>query len=63
MGDREKNDKKTRDKERKDQGFFLRMTKSDMDALEMASYESEESKSDIMRKAFKMYLSAIRGHY
>lgn len=63
MGEVEKKRKRIREEEPKDRGFYLRMSKTDMDALEMASYESEESKSDIMRKAFKMYLSARRGRF
>lgn len=59
----EEKKKKKRGTEPKDRVFLLRMTKSDMEALEMASYEAEEAKSDIIRKALKMYISGIRGRY
>lgn len=55
--------KKKRDKERKDQAFYIRMTKSEMAALELASYETENSKSDIVRKAVKSYLAMLRAPF
>lgn len=63
MAEAEKKTKKKRNKERADQGLFIRMTKSDMEALDMASYEGEESKSDIVRKALKMYISARKSRF
>ena len=55
--------KKKRDKERKDQAFYIRMTKSEMSALELASYETDDSKSDIVRKALKNYLAILKGPF
>ena len=55
--------KKDPDRERKDHGLFLRMTKTEMHELELASYAVEESKSEIIRKALKMYISAIKGRF
>jgi hypothetical protein len=54
---------KKRGEERRDQEIHLRVTKSEFDELEVASYATEESKSDIIRKALKMYLSGIKGSY
>lgn len=55
--------KRKRGDERKDQEIHLRITKSELAELEVASYATEESKSDIVRKALKMYLSGIKGSY
>lgn len=54
-----KETKKKRDKERKDQGLYIRMTKTEMAALETATYETDDNKSDIMRKALKTYLGIL----
>lgn len=51
------------EKEKRDQGFYIRMTKSEMSELDMASYATEEEKSSIVRKALKMYLSTLNGRY
>jgi hypothetical protein len=55
--------KKNPERERKDHGLFLRMTKTEMQELELASYTIEESKSEIIRKALKMYISAIKNRF
>lgn len=61
MSDKKK--RKPRGEERKDQEIHLRITKTELAELEVASYATEESKSDIVRKALKMYLSGIKGSY
>ena len=50
-------------KERRDQDIHLRMTKTEMAEIEIASYEKDMSKSDIVRKAIKMYISGLKGSY
>ena len=62
MAEAEKKRRK-RNTEKSDQGLYIRMTKSEMEALDMASYEGDESKSDIVRKALKMYISARKGRF
>lgn len=49
-----------RDKERRDNRLNLRITESEMDQLNMASYEDDEPVSQLVRKAIKMYLNARR---
>ena len=51
--------RKKRGEEPRDQDLHMRMTKSEMNALEMASYRIEENKSDVIRKALKMYFSGM----
>jgi hypothetical protein len=46
-------------KVRKNRELHFRLTADELDALEMASYATEKSKSDILRKGLKMYLSTI----
>ena len=50
-------------KERRDQDMHLRMTKTEMAEIEMASYEKDMHKSDIVRNAIKMYISGLKGSY
>lgn len=42
-------------RETKSRGFYMRMTESELKELDFLSYECEESKTEIMRKAFKVY--------
>ena len=42
-------------KEPKDCGIHIRMTSEEMQELEMASYLSNRTKSDFMRRALKYY--------
>ena len=56
-------DEKKNIRERKDQELHLRITKTELSELEMASYEKDVSKSDIVRKAIKMYISGLKGSY
>lgn len=63
MADKMNRYKKPRDEEKKDRTFLWRLTKSEMDDLDMLSYALDESKSDIMRKAFKMYFNANKGRF
>ena len=55
--------KKKRGSERRDQEIHLRVTRAELHELEIASYATEESKSDIIRKALKMYLSGIKSSF
>lgn len=46
---------KSSGKERKDQEFHMRMTKSNLDILDMLSYEEEKTKSEVVTKALTFY--------
>ena len=50
-------------KETRKYDMHLRITKTEFDELEIASYEKDMSKSDIVRKAIKMYISGLKGSY
>ena len=56
MSDETKKEPRTHD-------MHLRITKTEFDELEMASYEKDISKSDLVRKAIKMYISGLKGSY
>ena len=47
--------RKPRDKERKDQDLHLRATKTQMQFLEMMSYENDKSKTEMIWKALEFY--------
>ena len=47
--------KRTRGSERKDQDLHMRFTKSQMDLLEMLSYEEEKNRTDTVVKALTWY--------
>lgn len=49
-----------KDRERRNTRLNLRITDSEMELLNMASYEDEEPVSQLVRKAIKMYLNARR---
>jgi predicted DNA-binding protein len=49
--------------ERRDREIHIRITRSELEKLEVASQATDESKSDILRKALKMYLSGVKGFY
>ena len=51
----EKKIKKPRGAEKKDQDLHLRATKTQMDFLDMLSYENEKSKTDMIWKALEFY--------
>ena len=59
MAETEKKRKK-RGEEPRDQELHMRMTKTEMNLLEMVSYESEDSKTDVMRKALLLYANTKR---
>ena len=59
----EEKKRKKRGEEPRDRELHMRMTKSEMNLLEMVSYESEDSKTDVMRKALLFYVNAKRGSY
>ena len=61
MGEQKKDGVKTRKKrETKSRGFYMRMSKTEIDELDYYSYEFEESKTDMLRKGLKMYLDFKR---
>ena len=43
--------------------FQLRLTKDEIDLLDLISYATEDSKSDVIRKALKMYASVKKSAY
>lgn len=49
-------------RETKSRGFYMRMTESELKELDFLSYECEESKTEIMRKAFKVYRDLKRNN-
>lgn len=44
-----------RKRETKSRGFYMRMTPSELSELDMLSYVCEESKTEIMKKAFRQF--------
>ena len=59
------NNKRTINKskrETKSRGFYMRMTESELQELDYLSYECEESKTEIMRKALKVYRDLKRNN-
>ena len=59
----EKKTRKGTDKNRKEREIHIRITASELEDLEMASYERDMSKSDILRRALKMYLGGLKDSY
>lgn len=55
----EEKKKRKRGEEPRDQEIHMRMTRSEVDAIELASYQLDDSKTDVVRKALKMYLSGL----
>ena len=57
MGEKKDENKSNskRKKETRSRGFYMRMTPSEIADLDILSYACEESKTDVMRKAFKLY--------
>ena len=55
----EKKDEKITDRRRKretkSRGFFMRMTETELAELDYLSYACDESKTEVMRKALKVY--------
>jgi hypothetical protein len=39
------------------------MNEDEADLLDLISYETDDSKADVLRKALRMYASAKRNHY
>lgn len=56
-------DRKLRSRKRKDQEIHFRLTKEELESLEMASYVTDKSKSDILRTGLQLFLSGIKGSY
>lgn len=50
-------------KERKDQNLHIRLTKSELDFIEMLSYENDKSKTDMILKALKFYHNFNKGGF
>ena len=44
-----------RDRERKDQELHMRMTKTQMNLLDILSYENDKTKTDMVVKAIEFY--------
>lgn len=59
----EQNNKKPRGEERKDQNLHIRATKSEMEFLDMACYELDKSKTDVIWKALKFYYNYTKGSF
>ena len=55
--------KKPREEEKKNKGLYVRFSETDLRDVEMASYEFDESMSDLVRKACKMYINARRSRF
>lgn len=55
--------KKIREEEKKDHTYLWRMTKTETEEFEMLSYVLDEPKSEILRKAFRMYVNANKGRF
>ena len=47
--------KRSQDKEKKDQNLHLRGTKSQMELLDIMSYEYDKTKTDMVWKALEFY--------
>lgn len=50
-----------REREKKDQNLHIRLTKSQMDFIEMMSYENDKSKTDMILKAIEFYHNFKKG--
>lgn len=59
----EEKKKKKRGEERKDQDLHLRATKSQMQFLDMLSYEHDKSKTDMIWKALEFYHNFNKGSF
>lgn len=59
MGEKEKE----RKKKPRNMVFQLRMNEDESQLLDMISYETDDTKADVLRKALKMYISAKKGSY
>ena len=63
MGEQKKDGVQTRKKrETKSRGFYMRMSKTEIEDLDIMSYEFDESKTEIIRKALKTYRELKRNH-
>lgn len=54
-------ERRPRDKERKDQEFHMRLSKSKMDLLDILSYEEEKSKAEVLTRALTFYYNYKSG--
>ena len=55
--------RKPRGKDKRDHEIHFRLSKEELEALELASYLTDNSKSDILRRGLQLYLSGIKGVY
>ena len=53
----------TRVKEKKDQNLHIRLTKSQLDFIEMVSYENDKNKTDMIMKAIEFYHNCKKGGF
>ena len=51
------------EKEKKDQNLHIRLTKSQMDFIEMVSYEDDKTKTDMILKAVEVYHNLKKGGF
>ena len=56
-------DKKTHEKEKKDQQLHIRITKSQKDFLDMLSYENDKSRTEMVWKALEFYHNFSKGTF
>lgn len=59
----EQKTKNTRGEERKDQNLHLRATKSQMEFLDILSYENEKTKTDMIFTALEFWHRCKKGSY
>ena len=59
----EKRGRKPRGDERRDQDLHVRATKTQLDFLEILSYESEKSKTDIVWEALDYWYRNKKGRF
>lgn len=52
-----------REKEKKDQNLHIRLTKSQLDFIEMVSYEDDKTKTDMILKAVEFYHNLKKGGF
>ena len=63
MSNIDNRNKKIREEEKKDHTDLWRITKTETEELDMLSYVLDEPKSEVLRKAFKMYYNANRNRF
>ena len=51
------------ERDRKDQNLHIRLTKSQLDFIEMVSYENDKTKTDMIMKAMEFYHNFKKGGF